>query len=727
MAPIKNISRRGFLKQFGLVSGGLLVASSMYGYNSELKIEGAEDFNPNLFIQLNTDGSLILVCSRSEMGQGIRTSLTSVIADEMDADWDRVSVKQATGNAIYGNQNTDGSKSVRLLYQTMREMGATTKAMLITAAAQYWNVPESECKAENHFIIHSSGKTIGYGALVPIAKTLIAPTNVTLKSPKDFKYIGKTLPSIDVQDFTKGAAIYGLDTRIPNMVFAAIKRSPVTFGTVVTFDKTEALKIAGVLEVIEIPRIAKPFGALGGIVVVAKNTWAAFKGRDALKITWDKGANATYNSEEYLEEISERVQNPGHVEKSIGDINSAFNSAASTFEATYNLPHLVHTPMEVPNAIAWVQDNKCDVWAPVQSPQTARKEVANYLDINEENVTINVTLLGGGFGRKAKPDYVVEATMISKAIQKPVQVVWSREDDIQNSYYHTLASQHLKGSLDANGNVTGWLHRFGIQSIASTFKPGTDSPQAWEVGSATQVPFDVPNMQIESVKVDAYIRIGWLRSVINIPHGYAINVFADELAFKANKDPLEFRLNLIGNDRIQDTKDPYKYETAKLKHVLKTAAKNANYGKPLPEGHAIGLAVHYSFYSYAAAAIEVSVVDDKVIVHNVNMVIDCGTAINKDSIIAQMEGAAIFGLTLAYYGKITTIDGAVTQSNFHDYQLMRMANAPKIQVEIIESDSKPTGVGEPGVPVIAPALVNAIFKATGQRYRNLPLSDYGLV
>ena len=728
MEPIKNISRRKFLKGIGLASGGLVLATTVYsckGFNSEPK--PVIEFNPNLFVQLNSDGSLILVASRSEMGQGVRTSLTSVIADEMEADWKKVIVKQAIGDAKYGNQNTDGSRSVRTLFQKMRQMGATVKSVLITAAAKSWNVPESECTAENHFIVHTSGKKIGFGDLVELAKDLEIPEKVTLKSPKDFNYIGKTLPSIDVENLSNGSAVFGLDKRIPNMRFAAIRRSPVTFGTVKSFDKTKALKIKGVVDVVEIPLIKRPFGSLGGVAVIADNTWAAFKGRDALKVEWDNEDNKVYNSEMFMNTITANVHKTGNVEKSTGNVNKAFNKANKSVEATYQLPHLAHAPMEVPNATVSVTGDACEVWAPIQSPQAARKEVANFLNTNEENITINVTFLGGSFGRKAKADFIVEAVAVSKAIENPVQVVWSREDDIQHSYYHTVSSQYLKAALDKNGNVTGWLHRFALPSIGSTFKQGTDLPQPWEASSATDVPYDIPNIQVETGKADAHVRIGWLRSVINIPHGFAINVFADELAYEAGKDPLEFRLNLIGKDRIQDTKDEFKYDTAKLKHVLKTAAKNAGYEKSLPEGHAIGLAVHYSFYSHVAAAVEVSVINDKLRVHKVNLVVDCGMAINKDTIKAQMEGAAIFGMSLAFYGKITAKDGVIEQSNFHDYQMLRMPDVPKINVEIVDSIDKPTGVGEPGVPVMAPAIVNAIFKATGKRYRTLPLSDYDLV
>jgi isoquinoline 1-oxidoreductase beta subunit len=728
MKDVQNVSRRSFIKGMGLASGGLIIASGTILFNScSTETKELIAFNPNLFVQLNSDGSLVLVASRSEMGQGVRTSLTSVIADEMEADWDRVLIQQAVGDVKYGDQNTDGSKSVRLLYEDMRKIGAATKAVLIAAAAKKWEISASELKAENHFIISESGKKIGFGDLVEIAKTLEVPADVQLKDPKDFKYIGKNLASKDVKNLSNGSVVFGLDARLDHMKFAAVKRCPVAFGKVVSFDKTAALKVTGVLDVVEIPMLIKPFGPLGGVAVIATNTWAAFKGRDALIVEWDLGDNKDYDSENYMEKITANVQKKGKVVKSLGNVDDAFKKSSKTIESTYQLPHLVHAPMEVPNALAWVQGEKCEIWAPTQEPQRTRTEVSNFLNTPEENVTVNVTFLGGGFGRKSKPDYVVEAAAISKAINAPVQVVWSREDDIQHSYYHTVASQYMKGGLDENGKVTGWLHRFAFPSIGSTFSPGADEPASWEAASAANVPFEIPNIQFETGKAPAHVRIGWLRSVINIPHGFAINVFADELAYEAGIDPLEFRLNIIGSDRIEDTKNDYKYDTARLKHVLKTAAKNADWGKKLPEGHAMGLAVHYSFLSYVASVVEVSVINDKVKVHNIYSVIDCGLAVNKNTITAQMEGAAIFGMSLAFYGKITAKNGAIEQSNFHDYQMIRMSQVPNIHVEIVENNERPTGVGEPGVPVIAPAIVNAIFKASGKRYKNLPLMDYKLV
>ncbi len=726
-----TVSRRSFIKNISLVSGGLILACNVPDTKKEIGrlSDDLDDFKPNLFVQLKSNGDLILTASRSEMGQGVRTSLTSVIADEMDADWNKVTVKQATGDDAYGNQNTDGSRSIRTIYEPMRQMGAMARAMLVTAAAKKWNIDESVCTTKVHYVINNENNDrIFYGDLVEEASKLETPKDVTLKSPDDFIYIGKDLKSIDVNDFTTGKAKYGLDIRLPAMKFAAMARCPVTFGTVRSYDKTKALQIEGVLDIVEIPRIEKPFGALGGVAVIANNTWAALKGKEVLDITWDYGDNKEYSSDNFMNEITENVYKKAKEVKNEGNVNKAFKKAEKIIESTFQLPHLVHAPMEVPNATVYVQSNKCEVWAPVQAPQTTRKEVSDFLDMDLENVTINVTFLGGGFGRKSKPDFVVEVAAISKIIKAPVQLIWTREDDIQNSYYHAVSAQYMKGAMDQTGKVTAWLHRTAYPSITSTFMPGVKHGAGFEFQQGlTNIPYEIDNIRCENAEAEAHVRIGWLRSVYNIIHGFSVNVFADELAVAANRDPLQFRLDLIGSDRIYPSDNEYKMDISRLKNVLNIAAKNAKWGDELPEGHGLGLAVHYSFYTYVASVIEVSVINDKLKVHNIYTAVDCGTVVNTNTVKAQMEGAAIFGMSIAFYGKITAKDGVIEQSNYHDYKMVRIHEAPNIHIEIIKSNDIPTGIGEPGVPVIAPAIINAIFSVTGKRYKNLPLMDFGLV
>lgn len=737
MSSIQQVNRRDFVKLFGLASGGILLGCNISSDKKEFIPQVGGTFTPNLFVQIQKDGNIILLASRSEMGQGIRTSLASAIADELDADWNYITVKQATGNAKYGNQNTDGSRSVRTLLEPMRKMGATAKAMLISAAAQKWMIPESDCKAENHFIINTQNNdTIFFGDLVDEAAKVAIPAaeSIKLKKVEDFKFIGKTLKSIDLKDFTHGTANYGMDIRIPNMKFVAIARCPVTFGTVKSVDKTAAEKTAGVEKIIEIERIVPPtgqfFGALGGVAVIANNTWSAFQGKLNLDIEWNYGENHSFDTEKFKEKITERLQENGKlVPGSRGDVKAAFKDADKVVEATYHVPFLAHAPMEVPNATAWFQGDKIEVWAPVQDPQTARAELAHFFEMPIENITIYVTFLGGGFGRKSKSDFVVEAVAISKKINAPVQVVWTREDDIQHSFYHAASAQFLKGSIDKEGNLSGWLQRVGFPSITSSFKPMSDYASGFEVGMGfTNNPYNLTNFRLENVKAEANVRIGWLRSVVHIHSGFGNNSFVDELAFAAKKDPIQFHLDLIGKDRIIEGKSEHPYNSKRMKSVLIKTAKNADWGKTLPEGHGLGVAIHYSFYSYVATIVEVSVKNERVKVENVWTTIDCGLSLNKDNIKNQLEGAAIFGTSIALYGKISAKEGAVEQHNFFDYQMTRMKDAPNIHVDIIDAmHEPPTGVGEPGVPVIAPAICNAIFNATGKRVRSLPLIDSGLV
>ena len=722
------ISRRFFIKNVSLFSGGLLLACDVGQQDKPVNTSNADGhFSPNLFVELKPNGDLILTASRSEMGQGVRTSLTSVIADEMDADWSRVTVKQAPGDDAYGNQNKDGSRSIRTIYEPMRKMGAMARAMLISAAAEQWGISTGLCKSELHHIINTdSGEKIFYGDLVAKAALMEIPKDPVLKSPDEFIYIGKGLKSVDAGDFVKGIPKYGLDIRLKNMVYACISRCPVTFGSVISYDDSDSLKIQGVKAVHALDRIEKPFGALGGVAVIASNSWAAIEGKKALKVDWNFGENETYSSSDFMDKITANVHQRAKLIKEEGTVSKAFNQADEIVEATYQLPHLVHAPMEAPNATAHVQEGTCEVWAPVQAPQTTRQEISDFLGIDIDKVTVHVTFLGGGFGRKSKPDFVLEAVALSKKTKLPVQVIWTREDDIQHSYYHAISAQYLKASLKVD-LVTGWMHRTAYPSITSTFMPGVNHGAGFEFQQGmTNMPYEIKNIRYENGEAVAHVRIGWLRSVYNIIHGFSINVFADELAVKTGKDSLEFRLNMIGSDRIYPSDNDYKMDTSKLKNVLQKAGKNAGWGRELPEGHGLGLAVHYSFYSYVATVVEVSVIENKLKVHDVFTVVDCGTVVNRDTVIAQLEGAAIFGMSLAYYGDISMDQGKVQQSNYHDYQMLRIHEAPKVHIEIVENGDIPTGIGEPGVPVIAPAIVNAIYNATGKRYRNLPLKTADL-
>ena len=732
------MKRRDFVKIFGLATGGLLLGCNVSADKVVVNtLEDGISFVPNLFIQLQKDGTVTIVVARSEMGQGIRTSMASAIAEDLEADWKYVTVQQATGDAKFGNQNTDGSRSIRTLLKPMRKMGAMARSILEQAAAKKWNIAASDCKAENHFIVNNTtGEKVFFGDLVEEAKTIAIPSdeNIILKDKKEFKYIGKkVIRGIDMEDFLHGKANYGLDARLPNMKFAAIARSPVTFGSVKSFDTSEATEISGVEQVVQLDRLIPPagqfFGMLGGVAVIANNTWSAFQGKNNLNVKWESGINESYDTEKFKEKLISRIHNKAKIVPPFkGSIEKAFKNADKVIEATYTMPHLAHAPMEVPNALAWVHDGKCDVWAPVQDPQTVRAEIAHFFGFALEDITINVMMLGGAFGRKSKSDFVVEAVALSQKIKAPVQVVWTREDDIQHSFYHAQNAQYLKGSLDEKGKVTGWLHRVAFPSITSSFKPMSNYIAGFELGMGfTNNPYDIENVQIENAKAESHLRIGWLRSVSNIISGFGVNSFVDELAIASGKDAIEFRLDLLGKDKVSTAASPHPFNVARLKNVLIEAKKLSNWGRKLPEGHGMGVAIHYSFYSYVATVVEVSVKSEKVKVENIYSVLDCGMYVNRDAVINQMEGAAIFGMSITMFGKISTKNGAVEQSNFHDYQMTRMIDAPNIHVHLVDNDEDPTGVGEPGVPPVSAAITNAIFNASRKRVRSLPLSDHGMV
>lgn len=746
---IVNLSRRSFIKHTSLTAGAVFALGVFSGCGEEQEPlmlakappSGTMDdaaFQPNVFIGLNEEGDVFIVCSRSEMGQGIRTGMPPVIADEMEADWDRVHVVQADGDPVYGNQNTDGSRSVRNHFDEWRLAGATARAMLAEAAAQTWGVSPSECVASNHVVRHeASGRELTYGQLAATAANIAVPENPVLKDRSAWRYIGKPLHGVDNHDMATGKAVFGLDVTVPDMVYASVERCPVIGGRIASYDDTDALAVPGVMQVVELAPTSLPpaFNALGGLAVVARDTWSAIKGRRALKVEWEYGPNESYNSDVYRRQLEASATSPGRLIRNQGDVEPALAGAETTLDATYYVPMLAHAPMEPPNAVAWVKpDGTCEAWAPTQAPQGARGAVAGALGIQPEQVTMHVTLLGGGFGRKSKPDFIVEAALISQSVGAPVKVTWTREDEIQFGYFHAPSVQHLRAGLDESGKPVAWVHRTTFPSISSTFAPDVVHASDGELGLGfTSVPYDIPNMLCENGPAEAHVRIGWLRSVCNIHHAFAVNAFAGEMAAAAGRDQKDYLLELIGSPRnlshlIGDETGPYgellerqPYETGRLRHVVELVAEKAGWDAPRPEGRALGIAAHYSFVSYVAHAAEVSVEGDVLRVHAIHCAIDCGTYVNPDRVKAQMEGGAVFGLTLALYGNITARDGAIEQSNFHDYPMVRLAETPEIYVHLVDNDRPAGGVGEPGVPSVAPAVTNAILNLTGNPVRDLPI------
>jgi isoquinoline 1-oxidoreductase subunit beta len=752
-SAIENVSRRGFLK--GVLSTGALILSvHLLARETEAsapisigttKADRAA-LHPGAFVGVDSDGTVYIVAHRSEMGTGIRTSLPLVVADELDADWKRVKVEQAIGDWRYGGQDTDGSHSMRDFFQVMREAGAAARLMLIEAAAARWKVAPGQCETALHQVVHRpSGRKLGYGAIAAAAARLPVPRKeeLRLKTKSQWRYIGKGHASYDLTALCTGRAVYGIDARMDGMVYAAMVHPPVVGGKVKSFDDRETLKTKGVRQVVAIEPFkgAPAFQPLGGLAVIADNTWAAFQGRKKLAVTWDNGPNAVYNSVQYKKDLFETVRAPGRVARTIGDVDAEFGKGGRTIEAEYYVPHLAHVSMEPPVAVAEYRDGKVTVWTCTQNPQAVQDTVAGQLKIPRDNVVCHVTLLGGGFGRKSKPDYVAEAAVLSKKTGRPVKVVWNREDDIKFDYFHTVAAMYLKAALDARGKPTAWLQRSVFPPIASTFKEGARYGNASDLSLGwTDIPYDIPNLRVENGPAKGHVRIGWLRSVGNIYHAFGVQSFSDELAHAAGRDPLDYMLELIGSPRIVDLKrvdypnygasyTEYPIDTARLRRVAQIAGEKSGWGKrKMGSGTAMGIAVHRSFLTYVATVVEVEVDHrGKLRIPHVWTAVDAGLISNPEFVRAQFEGAAVFGTSLARSGEITATDGVIDQSNFHDYPVSRIAEAPqRTDVYLVDSDAPPAGVGEPGVPAFVPALCNAIFAATGKRVRELPLSKNGI-
>ena len=748
MSAIENVSRRGFLK--GLAAAGALVLGAYYvpeilrRHDSGSVRTDADNatLHPNVFVGVETDGTVWIVAHRSEMGTVIRTTLPMVLADELDADWKRVKIDQAIGDPRYGDQNTDGSHSVRSFFDVVRLSGATARLMLIRAAAQQWGVPVSECQTDLHAVVHSSsGRRLGYGELATAASKLPVPKKdeVQLKSKSAWRYIGKGMTSYDLTDLVTGKAVYGMDAHLDGMLFASIERPPVLGGKIKTVDNAEALKVGGVSQTVVIDPFKPPpaFQPLGGVAVLADSTWAAFQGRKKLKIDWDNGPNETYDSDQYKKDLQETARKPAKVIRSQGDVDAAFTSTTNAFEADYYVPLLAHASMEPMVALAEFKDGKVHAWAPTQNPQAVQAIISSELGIRKEDVICHVTLLGGGFGRKSKPGYVAEAAVLSRKVGRPVKVVWTREDDIKFDYYNAVAAMYLKAALDSHGRPLAWLQRSVFPPITSIFDvnavygdPG-HLQQGW-----TDMPYDVPNLRIENGPAKAHVRIGWLRSVANIYHAFAVQTFTDELAHRAKRDPADYLLDLIGQPRTLNFNgvdypnygaayDAYPWETGRLRRVTEMVVEKSGWGKrKLGKGAGIGIAAHRSFLTYVATVVEVEVNDQGDIrIPRVDTVVDAGLVVNPEVTKAQFEGAAVFGTSVARSGEITAKSGAIEQSNFDNYPVARINEAPyQTNVYLVESDAPPAGVGEPGVPPFIPALCNAIYAATGKRIRELPLS-----
>jgi isoquinoline 1-oxidoreductase beta subunit len=757
MIYIENVSRRGFLKS--MVGAGafvlsvrvvpeLFAVSSDPGAVDSMAPMGKAPLQPSVYLAVDTDGTSYIIAHRSEMGNGVRTSLPRIVADELDADWTRVKVVQATGDEKYGDQDTDGSHSVVSFFVPLREAGATARLMLVRAAAQQWNVPVGECSAEMNTVVHkSSGKKLDYGELATAAAKLDVPKKeeLQLKPRSEWKYIGKDASSYDLKDLCTGKGMFGQDTRIDGMLYASVMHPPVLGSSVKSIDDKATLAVSGVKQTATIDTFKPPvlFQALGGVAVLADNTWSAMQGRKKLKVEWEKSTHSAYNSDPYRKELEATARKPGKVVREVGDVDAVFAKGGKIVEAEYYAPLLAHASMEPPAALAMYRDGKVEAWAPTQSPVGARDAIAAAVGAKKEDVTVHVTLLGGAFGRKSFPDFAVEAAVLSKKTGKPVKVVWSREDDIQFDSYHSVSAMYMKAALGPDGKPTAWLQRTVFPPIGSTFNADAVYSDAGELGLGwSDFPYALANHRSENGPATAHVRIGWFRSVANIYHAFGIQSFADELAHAAGRDPVEYTLQLLGPDRIipkselpkdysnyGQSYEQYPIDTARFKRVVQLAAEKSGWGKKKQgNGSGMGIAMHRSFLTYVASVVQMHIDDaGRVHVDRVDTALDAGTVVNPEMVRNQFEGAAVMGTSIALYGQITATNGAIDQSNFNDYQVARMNTAPReTHVHIVESDAPPGGVGEPGLPAFAPALCNAIFATSGKRIRELPLSKAGL-
>ena len=722
------ISRRKFMVRSTVAGAGLLVGLRFSGpmllsQESE-KAKKKVPVNPfDAYIHVKPDGKISLIVAKSEMGQGIKTGLAMILAEEADVDFNAVSVEQAeTRPDIYEHMGTGGSGSTMENFMPLRRAGATVRELMITAAAQKWNVPKTECDAKKGLVRHTkSSRQTSYGELVEAASKLPLPDpdKVPLKNESEFELIGHATPRVDIPSKVNGSAGFGLDVRVPDMLFAVVARCPTFGGKPAHFEASKAKAAPGVRDVFEIPALGKDMYTAGGIVVVADSTWAAMKGRDALQIEWDRGPAASESSASLRESLRAAASRPGKRIRNDGNVDEALPSSAKRVEAVYEFPHLAHATMEPMNITVHARDHEAEVWAPTQSPDWVQRTVAKLLDLPPQKVIVHTTLLGGGFGRRYMADYPAEATQIAKVVGKPVQLVWSREDDMTHDFYRPAACHRMRGAVNQAGHPLLWSHTITSTSIGA-FWGSPDKLEESEVGGAKQMPYAIPNVRLEYAAVPSSVPPLWWRSVEHSFNGFAVECFIDELAAAAGKDPVEFRRGLLvkpANWKPKDEDDP---DPSRLRGVLDIAAEKVGWGKPLPKGKGRGIASYHSFGSYIAEAAEVTVSGKDFKIDRIVAAIDCGQVVNPESVRAQAESAIIYGLSAALKNEITIKDGAVEQSNFDGYDPIRIDEAPPIEVHLLKSKEDPGGMGEPALPPAAPAVANAIFAASGKRLRRLP-------
>ena len=717
MNGIVNISRRDFLKTGALLGGGLILGFSIEPERSTSEASNKPArFVPNAFIRIGADDSVTIIVNKSEMGQGVYTSLPMLVAEELEADWSKILIKPAPVDHAYDHtqwgpmQGTGGSSSVKSEWERLSKVGAAARMMLIAAAADIWKVNPDKCRAEKSFVI-GPDQRLSYGQLAERASTLEPPKEIVLKKTGHSEFIGKPMKRLDTPDKIHGTAVFGIDAKAPEMLVAVVARSPVFGGKVKSFKADKAKVMPGVKAAVQVDT---------GVAVIADDFWSALQGRAALEIVWDEGPLASLDTTKQVAEYASMAQKLGAVARKEGDVDQALKTASKQISAEYTVPYLAHATMETLNCLIDLRDDSCELWVSSQLQTVDRNSAASIVGLKAEQVKLNTTYLGCGFGRKANPhsDFVSEAAHVAKAarqanVKRPIKVIWTREDDTMGGYYRPLWYDRIAAGMDKDGAPVAWRHTIVGQSIVAgtpfekgLMKEGIDQTS---VEGAADTPYAIPNILVDLHSPKIGVTVQWWRSVGHSHTAFVVESFIDELAHAAGKDPYEFRVALLKNH-------------PRNLGVLKLAAEKSGWGKPLPVGHTRGIAVHESFGSIISQVAEVSVKPDgKVMVHTVVCAIDCGKTVNPDTIKAQMEGGIVFGLSAALHDEITFKNGRVEQSNFNDYPMLRMEEMPVVEVYIVDSKEAPGGVGEPGVPPIAPAVCNAIFASTGKRIRSLPI------
>ncbi len=700
MSGLSKIARRDFLIAGVSGGAGLVLGFYLKSKGNEARSRGAGTFSPNVWLQIAPDNTVGIWIAKSEMGQGVRTALAMLVAEELEADWSTIRIQQAPRENIYGDQRTQGSSSVRTLWTPLSRAGATAREMLVTAAAQAWEVDRATCQAEKGYIVHRpTGRRMNYGELSGAAAALPIPRDVPLKKSSEYHLLGKSVPRLDSPSKINGSAVFGIDVKVPGMLYATVLRCPYIGGSVKAFDARKARAVPGVHDVLK---------TTGGIAVLADSTWNALQGRSLLEVEWDRGPNASLSQDTVRKILEQSARSAAVMARNEGDTDQAIAAAHRIVESAFELPYLAHAAMEPLNCTAHVRWNRCEIWCSTQNPASVQRRAASVAVLPPAWVDVHTTLIGGGFGRRLENDMVVDAVQLSKATGRPVQVVWTREDDMQHDFYRPAAYSHMIAALDAEGQLTAWKHRLVSQSIDSRFG-SLDGPDTTSVQGASDLPYAIPNIRVDYVAAQLPIPVGYWRSV-----GYSLNAFftecfMDEVAAAAGKDPCEFRLGLLRN-------------SPRRKAVLELVAEKSNWGKVLPAGKGRGVALHTSYRTTVAQVAEVSVAPDGAVrVERVVCAIDCGQMVNPDTIQAQMQGGIVFGLSAALWGNITLKDGRVQESNFDSYRVLRISEMPEVEVHIVASTESPTGVGEVGVPPIAPAVANALFVAAGKRVSRLPI------